>query len=187
MRTNKKTVQDWLDNTWRQHEPEYFITFHWKNCPRQLETVIKDTKFFNNIFFMKFEGANKPKKIPQFPRRVGLQHFHERHPQTIYRRNKPPKSVLTFHTHSVLSNTKGYFRDENHVREYINELLRDKKVRRLKKLNNKKLSVVPFDVHRHGTYNSEECKKKLRLEEVRGLPYFDPENSDLLPVMNYAN
>ena len=132
---------------------------------------------------MKFEGANKPKKIPDFPKRVGLQHFHERHPITVYRKNKLPKSVLTFHTHSVLSNTHGYFRDEDHVCEYINNLLRDKKVRHLKKLNNKKhFSVVPFDVKRHGTYNSEECKKKLRLEEIRGLPYFDSENSDYLPL-----
>ena len=183
MKKSKETVQSWLDNTWHSYKPEFYITFHWNNCPRQLETVIKDTKFFNNIFFMKFEGANKPKKIPDFPKRVGLQHFHERHPITVYRKNKLPKSVLTFHTHSVLSNTHGYFRDEDHVCEYINNLLRDKKVRHLKKLNNKKhFSVVPFDVKRHGTYNSEECKKKLRLEEIRGLPYFDSENSDYLPL-----
>ena len=84
--TNKETVQGLLDNTWDSYPPEFYITFHWKNCPRQLETVINDTKFFNNIFFMKFEGSNKPKKIPEFPRRVGLQHFHERHPVTVYRR-----------------------------------------------------------------------------------------------------
>ena len=93
MKKSKETVQSWLDNTWHSYKPEFYITFHWKNCPRQLETVIKDTKFFNNIFFMKFEGANKPKKIPDFPKRVGLQHFHERHPITVYRKNKLPKSV----------------------------------------------------------------------------------------------
>ena len=181
--TNKETVQGLLDNTWDSYPPEFYITFHWKNSPRQLETVINDTKFFNNIFFMKFEGSNKPKKIPEFPRRVGLQHFHERHPVTVFRRKKLPKSVLSFHTHTVLSNTHGYFRDENHVCDYINELLRDKKVRSLKKLNNKKhFSVVPFNIKRHGTYNSDECRKKLRLEEVRGKPYFDCENSDLLRI-----
>ena len=61
--TNKETVQGLLDNTWDSYPPEFYITFHWKNCPRELKTVINDTKFFNNIFFMKFEGSNKPKKI----------------------------------------------------------------------------------------------------------------------------
>ena len=176
-KTNKETVQGLLDNTWDSVPPEFYLTLHWRNSPKQLETVIKDTKFFNNIFFQRFEGTSKPKKIPKFPKRVGFQHFHERHPQTIFRRNKPPKSVLTFHTHSVLSNTRGYFRDEEHVRDYINNLLRDKKVRSMKKLR-KNFSVVPFDVQRHGTYNSDECKKKLRQEDVRGKPYFDSENSD---------
>ena len=50
--TNKETVQGLLDNTWDSYPPEFYITFHWKNSPRQLETVINDTKFFNNIFFL---------------------------------------------------------------------------------------------------------------------------------------
>ena len=60
-RTNKKTVQELLDNTWKSYPPEFYITLHWKNLPRQLETVIKDTQFFNNIFRMRFEGCNTPK------------------------------------------------------------------------------------------------------------------------------
>lgn len=179
-RTNKKTVQELLDNTWRSYPPEFYITLHWKNLPRQLETVIKDTQFFNNIFRMRFEGCNTPKKISKFPRRVQFQHFHERHPSTIYRKNKPPRSVLTFHTHSVLSNTHGFFKDVDDVRDFINNLLRDKKVRSLKKL--RKLSVIPFEISRHGTYNSDECKKKLRMEDQRGKPYFDFENSDFFKI-----
>ena len=46
--TNKETVQGLLDNTWDSYPPEFYITFHWKNCPRELKTVINDTKFFNN-------------------------------------------------------------------------------------------------------------------------------------------
>ena len=49
--TNKETVQGLLDNTWDSYPPEFYITFHWKNCPRELKTVINDTKFFNNIFY----------------------------------------------------------------------------------------------------------------------------------------
>ena len=77
-RTNKETVQGLLDNTWDSVPPEFYLTLHWRNSPKQLETVIKDTKFFNNIFFQRFEGTSKPKKIPKFPKRVGFQHFHER-------------------------------------------------------------------------------------------------------------
>ena len=39
-------------------------------------------------------------------------------------------------------------------------------------------------MQRHGTYNSDECKKKLRMEDERGKPYFDFENSDFMNQLN---
>ena len=31
--------KDWLMNTWKHHEPEFFITFHWKSLPTRIEKV----------------------------------------------------------------------------------------------------------------------------------------------------
>ena len=103
--TNKETVQGWLDNTWDSYPPEFYITFHWKNQPRELKTVINDTKFFIIYFFMKFEGSKiNPRRFLSFLEEL-VTTFSRKKVMT-FRRKKLPKSVLSFHTHTVLSNTK---------------------------------------------------------------------------------
>ena len=101
----------WLLNTWQQHQPEYFITFHWKSMPSRIETVERNILIFKNMFCSKFHWKLTKRKIrssniPIFPKRVGFQHFHEA--EELYIKDK---RKLVFHTHTHLSNTNGFFRD----------------------------------------------------------------------------
>ena len=182
---NNKVIQDWLDITWYSYIPEYFITLHWKDTPTKEERVIEHTTHFNNVLFTKFHGKSRCVKVPKFPNRIGIQHFHEISPLFVKNRKGIPKSKLVFHTHSVLSNTKGYFRDEEHVSQYINNFVQDKKVKSLKKLR-PEVSVRPWKEEFHREYNIS-SPKKIKRELTDGHPILDIHNSDLLPVMNYEN
>ena len=175
----------WLLNTWQQHQPEYFITFHWKSMPSRIETVEKNILIFKNMFCSKFHWKLTKRKIrssniPIFPKRVGFQHFHEA--EELYIKDK---RKLVFHTHTHLSNTNGFFRDAEHVHDFINELVMDKKVRDMRKLR-PEVSVKKWNHEHHQNYNLDCPKKKIK-EYILGIPHLDVFASDLLPVMNYAN
>ena len=177
--------KDWLMNTWKHHEPEFFITFHWKSLPTRIEKVEDNIKIFKNMFCSKFHWRLTKRKvrssrIPEFPQRVGFQHFHEVEELYIKDRRK-----LVFHTHTHLSNTKGYFRDAEHLKHFIDELVMDKKVRDMRKLR-PEVSVKKWNHDHHQNYNLD-CPKKRIKEYILGIPHLDIFSSDLLPVMNYAN
>ena len=173
------TVQkEWLIKTWNEYPPEWFITFHWDSLPRRIETVQSYISEFHTMFRRKFhwkltKRVTRSSRIPQFPQGVGMVHFHER--SEMYHKNK---LIKPFHTHTHLSNTKGYFRDENHLEFFINELIRDKKVKNMKKLR-PSVSVKRWNHEHHSHYNID-CKKKRRDEYIVGKPELDIFSFDYL-------
>ena len=44
-------IQKWLDNTWDNFPPEFFITIHYKDLPTKIERVKEHINHFNNVFF----------------------------------------------------------------------------------------------------------------------------------------
>ena len=55
-----------------------------------------------------------------------VQHFHEINPITIKSKSGLPRQKLVYHTHTYISNTKNYFRDKEHFREFLNTLYKEK-------------------------------------------------------------
>ena len=182
------TVQrEWLIKTWDEYPPEWFITLHWRTNPQKIETVQSYIKEFHRVFRRKFHWKLKGRvtrssNIPMFPKGIGMVHFHERSESYSSRTGK---YMTPFHTHTHLSNTKGYFRDAEHLKHFIDELVMDKKVRDMRKLR-PEVSVKKWNHDHHQNYNLD-CPKKRIKEYILGIPHLDIFSSDLLPVMNYAN
>ena len=57
-----------------------------------------------------------------FPKGIGMVHFHERGESYSSRTGK---YITPFHTHTHLSNTKGYFDSSEHLRNFLNEMIHE--------------------------------------------------------------
>ena len=179
---NKTVIENeqkkWLKQTWEDYPPEWFITFHWNTLPRRIETVESYVEEFKLWFRRKFhwkivKRQTRGSSVPFFPQGVGMQFFHER--SEMYHKDK---LITPFHTHLHLSNTRGYFRDEDQVKFFILELIRHKKVKNLRKLK-PELVVKRWNDDHHANYNVD-CRKKKRDEYIVGKPDLDIFSSDLL-------
>ena len=76
-------IQKWLDNTWDNFPPEFFITIHYKDLPTKIERVKEHIHHFNNVLFRKFHGVSRSVKVPPITKRIMVQHFHEINPNQI--------------------------------------------------------------------------------------------------------
>ena len=179
-----ETVQSqWLKKTWKEYPPEWFITLHWKTNPQKIETVVDYIKEFHRIFRRKFHWKLKGRvtrssNIPLFPQGIGMQHFHEKS-ETYSKRTG--QYITPFHTHTHLSNTKGYFNSPEHLRNFLNEMIHEckKKKRKDDKRElenicylNKKEDVRLWNHEHHSHYNID-CKKKKLKEYIVGKPELD--------------
>ena len=182
---NREEIQKWLDHTWKDYPPEFVITIQFKDLTRQIETVKDHIHHFNNVLFRKFHGVSRSVKVPQIPQRIMVQHFHELNPMTVKSKSGLPKSILVYHTHTYISNTKGYFRDKEHLREFLNNLYKEKspykrrkykKTRKVKSWTDEK-SVKYYEPDYHRSY-CVDCPKKYSI----GNSLLDDENSDLIPI-----
>ena len=97
-------IQKWLDNTWDNFPPEFFITIHYKDLPTKIERVKEHISHFNNVLFRKFHGVSRSVKVPPITQRIMVQHFHEINPITIKSKSGLPRQKLVYHTHTYISN-----------------------------------------------------------------------------------
>lgn len=182
-----ETVQrNWLMNTWNEYQPEWFITLHWNTLPKNIETVETYIKHFDQCFKRKFHWKLKGRKtrtsrIPAFPKGIGMQHFHEK---SELINEKTGKIITPYHTHTHLGNTKGYFRDRYHVRDFINSMIHECRKQKPKKLDfikylNDDDAVMEWNQNHHSNYNINSRKKKQK-EYIVGIPVFDVFTYDLL-------
>mgnify|MGYP003315474988 FL=1 len=93
-------IQKWLDNTWDNFPPEFFITIHYKDLPTKIERVKEHIHHFNNVLFRKFHGVSRSVKVPPITQRIMVQHFHELNPITIKSKSGLPRQKLVYHTHT---------------------------------------------------------------------------------------
>jgi len=179
-----ETVQSqWLKKTWKEYPPEWFITLHWKTNPQKIETVVDYIKEFHRIFRRKFHWKLKGRvtrssNIPLFPQGIGMQHFHEKS-ETYSKRTG--QYITPFHTHTHLSNTKGYFNSPEHLRNFLNEMIHECKKKKRKNDTrelqnicylNKEEDVRLWNHEYHSHYNIS-CKKKKIKEYIVGKPELD--------------
>ena len=190
MKTIETVQSEWLRKTWDEYPPEWFITLHWKTLPKKIETVQSYIEEFHRIFRRKFHWKLKGRttrssNIPLFPKGIGMVHFHERG-ETYHSRTG--KYIQPFHTHTHLSNTKGYFKDSEDVRHFINEMIHEckKKKRKNDKRQlenicylNKEEDVKVWNHNHHSHYNID-CKKKKMNEYIVGKPELDIFSFDYL-------
>ena len=179
-----ETVQSqWLKKTWKEYPPEWFITLHWRTNPQKIETVVDYIKEFHRIFRRKFHWKLKGRvtrssNIPLFPQGIGMQHFHEKS-ETYSQRTG--QYITPFHTHTHLSNTKGYFNSPEHLRNFLNEMIHECKKKKRKNDTrelqnicylNKEEDVKLWNHEYHSHYNIS-CKKKKIKEYIVGKPELD--------------
>ena len=178
-------IQKWLDNTWNDYPPEFLITIHYKDLPTKIERVKEHIHHFNNVLFRKFHGVSRSVKVPPITQRIMVQHFHEINPIRIRSKNGLPKQKLVYHTHTYISNTKNYFRDKEHFREFLNTLYKEKSPYRRRKYKKTRMvkswtnedSVKYYEPEYHRSY-CVDSPKKLSI----GNSLFDETNSDLIPI-----
>ena len=177
------TVQsEWLKKTWNEYPPEWFITLKYKTLPRKIETVETYISEFHKIFRRKFHWklkgrTTRSQNIPMFPKGIGMVHFHERSDMVNERTGK---LIQPFHTHTHLSNTKGYFKNSEEVRFFINEMIHE--CRKKKRKNDKRQlenicylneeDVKIWNHSHHANYNIDNKKKKIK-EYLVGRPELD--------------
>ena len=169
--------KEWLMKTWNEYPPEWFITLRWITKPRTIETVQSYISEFHQLFRRKFHWklkgrVSRSSKIPQFPQGIGMVHFHERSDDVLERTGK---LIQPFHTHTHLSNTKGYFKNPNELRYFINGMIQEcRKKKKLENIHylNREEDVKVWNYKHHSQYNISSKKKKMK-EYLVGKPELD--------------
>ena len=169
--------KEWLMKTWNEYPPEWFITLRWRTKPRTIETVQSYISEFHQLFRRKFHWklkgrVSRSSRIPQFPQGIGMVHFHERSDDVLERTGK---LIQPFHTHTHLSNTKGYFKNPNELRYFINGMIQEcRKKKKLENIHylNREEDVKVWNFKHHSQYNISSKKKKMK-EYLVGKPELD--------------
>ena len=177
------THKEWLMKTWNEYPPEWFITFRFKNKPKTIKTVEDYISEFHNLFRRKFHWRLKGRttrssRIPQFPQGIGMVHFHEKSDDV---NEKTGQLIQPFHTHTHLSNTKGYFKTPNELRYFINGFIQECKKKKKQDGSrylenfcylNREEDVKIWNFNHHSQYNISSKKKKIK-EYLGGKPELD--------------
>ena len=175
--------KEWLMKTWDDYPPEWFITFRYRNQPKTIKTVESYISEFHKLFRQKFHWRIKGKvtrssNIPMFPQGIGMVHFHEKSDDVNERTGH---LVQPFHTHTHLSNTKGYFQSPNELRYFINGFIQECKKKKKQDGSrylenfcylNREEDVRVWNYKHHSQYNISSKKKKMK-EYLVGKPELD--------------
>ena len=175
--------KEWLMKTWDEYPPEWFITLRYRTKPKTIETVQSYISEFHKLFRRKFHWklkgrTSRSSNIPMFPQGIGMVHFHEKSDDV---NEKTGKLIQPFHTHTHLSNTKGYFKTPNELRYFINGFIQECKKKKKQDGSrylenfcylNREEDVRVWNYKHHSQYNISSKKKKMK-EYLVGKPELD--------------
>jgi|TARA_B100000073_G_scaffold343403_1_gene348160 hypothetical protein len=183
---NQET-EEWVWNTWDQHEPQWFVSILWNDLPSDAVTTSAHAKTLRTLLLAHTSGVGRAEEIPEFPKRLGITTFHER--------TEMGGRKIRFHTHMHIYNSEGIWSNEADAFYCIRHTV-GRNVRRLLKTDtpeNRGVVVRPWQSERHNSYNFKEMRRHHLANRTRWIQdrdlLLDPINSDLLPMqkMNHGH